>query len=420
MSHSGLTKSYNILGGKAVLDETGSGSQSAAPTALQSSSPTPVPHFFTISQEDKDKASQQERRMPRMPYSLAVVIGRFQGFHSGHQILLAKAFSIADRVLVLVGSSHSPRTIKNPFTFSEREQFIQASVTLGQMERLVIKPLADSLYSDTAWAKSVQGMVSEALGTTPTHYENPQGKNVALVGHKKDESSYYLDMFPQYDSVNVDEVKLDFDATTIRTMMFEQPANLFLLESLMPTSFYGFITKFVKTDQYIRLFKEYDMIQKYKASWAQAPYAPTFLTADAVVVKNGHILMVRRKHAPGQGLLALPGGFINQNERIKDAALRELIEETAIDLPRGLLRNSIKGEGRVFDHPGRSLRGRTVTTAFLFNLDEADSLPRLPRVKGSDDAMEALWIPISEILGKREQIFEDHASIIANVLGLQE
>jgi bifunctional NMN adenylyltransferase/nudix hydrolase len=74
--------------------------------------------------------------------------------------------------------------------------------------------------------------------------------------------------------------------------------------------------------------------------------------------------------------------------------------------------------GVVFDHPGRSLRGRTITHAFLFDLDRADKKPGLPRVKGADDAVEAKWIPIAELLKMSDQIFEDHLSIIRTVLGV--
>lgn len=345
-------------------------------------------------------------------YDLAIVIGRFQPMHVGHQILFQKAMAISSNVLTLIGSSASPRTIKNPFTFQERAEFVRGSLS-EYKTNLHVAPLPDSLYSDMDWAKSVQMSVDAVLATLP---EGP--KNVALIGHKKDESSYYLDMFPQYTFVNVDEVHLELDATMLRTLMFEKPAHLYLIESLVPKNVHEFLVPFVKTDTYTRLYKEYQMIQKYKDAWKAAPYAPTFITADAVVKKNGHILLVKRKEAPGQGLLALPGGFVNQNEFIRDAAIRELREETQIDLPPNLLRNSIKGEGKLFDAPGRSLRGRTVTTAFLFDLDEADVKLGLPKVKGADDAAEALWVPISEIFKKQELMFEDHPAIIHRVLGL--
>ena len=57
-------------------------------------------------------------------YNLAVYIGRFQPYHNGHVKVIEDGLKIADRVLVLVGSSNSPRTEKNPFTFEERKEIL--------------------------------------------------------------------------------------------------------------------------------------------------------------------------------------------------------------------------------------------------------------------------------------------------------
>jgi bifunctional NMN adenylyltransferase/nudix hydrolase len=354
-------------------------------------------------------------------YDLAVVIGRFEPLHVGHQILLNKAFMVADKVLVLIGSSHAPRTIKNPFTYDERSQMvIQAAGT----SNIFTAPLVDNLYSDDEWVTSVQNEVATVLLAGKGWTDKDVKSKVAIVGNKKDESSYYLDLFPQYDYVAVDEVKLGFDATAIREVIFEKPGFIELLKSLVPEYTFSFIKEFIKTPEYLRLGREYKMVQKYKDSWKAAPYAPTFVTVDAIVKKAGHILMVKRKAAPGEGLLALPGGFLEQNERLEDAAIRELQEETSIDLPRGLLSGSMSA-GVVFDHPGRSLRGRTISHAFLFDLDKSDKKPGLPKVKGGDDAVASTalqkatdWYEIDYVLSHAELIFEDHSSIIRKMLGI--
>jgi bifunctional NMN adenylyltransferase/nudix hydrolase len=97
---------------------------------------------------------------------------------------------------------------------------------------------------------------------------------------------------------------------------------------------------------------------------------------------------------------------------MEDAALRELREETGIKVPEKVLRGSIVGS-RVFDAIDRSQRGRTITHAFHIVLDDGEY--NLPKVKGSDDAAQAQWIPISKL--NSEEIFEDHADIIAYFLG---
>ena len=122
-------------------------------------------------------------------------------------------------------------------------------------------------------------------------------------------------------------------------------------------------------------------------------------------------MLIQRGGFPGKGLWALPGGFLNDEEKILDAVIRELKEETRIKVPAAVLRGSIVAQ-KVFDDPHRSSRGRTIDHAFLFHLHENG----LPKVKGDDDAAFAKWIPLSEV--KREMMFEDHFSIIENMTGL--
>jgi bifunctional NMN adenylyltransferase/nudix hydrolase len=106
----------------------------------------------------------------------------------------------------------------------------------------------------------------------------------------------------------------------------------------------------------------------------------------------------------------MPGGFLNPQERIEDAALRELREETGIKVPEPVLRGSIVARD-VFDDPNRSERGRTITHCFLLKLRDDTSLPR---VRGMDDADKARWCQISDL--KPQDFFEDHYHILYNML----
>ena len=100
----------------------------------------------------------------------------------------------------------------------------------------------------------------------------------------------------------------------------------------------------------------------------------------------------------------------NTDRTVEDAALRELKEETLIKVPLPVLRGSIV-RSKVFDAIDRSPRGRIITHAFYILLPDGD----LPKVKGSDDAEKARWIPIAEI--KPEECFEDHFEIISHFIG---
>ena len=155
-----------------------------------------------------------------------------------------------------------------------------------------------------------------------------------------------------------------------------------------------------------------EVIELLRTKYRVAPYEAVFMTTDAVVVQSGHILLVRRRAEPGKGLYAMPGGFLNPSERIKDGVIRELREETKIKVPDPVLRGSIKAR-EVYDKPDRSLRGRTITHAYLIELQPGE----LPKVKGSDDAEKAKWVPISVFEKMEDQMFEDHYHIIKDMLG---
>ena len=67
-----------------------------------------------------------------MAYELGVFIGRFQPFHLGHRAVVAEALKEVGRVLLLVGSSYEPRSIRNPWSFDEREAMVRACFSTAE------------------------------------------------------------------------------------------------------------------------------------------------------------------------------------------------------------------------------------------------------------------------------------------------
>ena len=169
---------------------------------------------------------------------------------------------------------------------------------------------------------------------------------------------------------------------------------------------------FAHTDEYRQIIREREFIAEHNKQYAGLRYPPIFSTADAVVIQSGHVLMIKRRAEPGRGLWALPGGYVNANtdKSVEDAAIRELREETQIRVPAPVLRGSIV-RSKVFDAVDRSPRGRIITHAFHIQLPDGE----LPKVKGSDDAEKARWVPIAEV--RSEECFEDHFEIISHFVG---
>jgi bifunctional NMN adenylyltransferase/nudix hydrolase len=327
----------------------------------------------------------------------AIYIGRFQPFHNGHLRAIEHALSQVDRVVILLGSSNSPRTVKNPFTVEERKAMIREALMEASLHRRVEFAELPDDYNETQWIASV-------LSIAQQHYAD------YILGYEKDASSYYLRSFPTLTLIQAPAPVQNepvLSATEIRKILYSPEFPIDFLKGVLPHSMVTAVAFWKRsTTAGQMLAREWEFIEQYKKQWAAAPYPPTFVTVDAVVIQSGHVLMVRRKASPGKGLLALPGGFINQNERLKDAVIRELIEETNIAIPDMVLKARIAAT-EVFDAPDRSLRGRTITHAFLIRLTDDKALPS---VKGGDDAEAAMWVPLSSL--NPTQIYEDHLQII--------
>lgn len=335
-------------------------------------------------------------------YDTLVLIGRFQPFHNAHLEIVKRATALTNQIVVIVGSSKQPRTYKNPFTFEERRAMIK-SATAGLALSVYVEPNTDTIYNDQAWAVRVQGIVSK---------HTILGSRVGLIGHKKDMSSSYLDMFPQWTLEEVEEIE-PLSAVNIRDLYFKWTFNSNFIKNVVPETTYDFLMEFRKTEEFAQVVHEREFITEHNKQYAGLKYPPIFSTADAVVIQSGHVLMIKRRAEPGKNLMALPGGYVNAqtDKSVEAAAIRELREETMIRVPEPVLRGSIV-RSKVYDAIDRSPRGRIITHAFLIQLPDGE----LPKVKGSDDALKAKWIPISEV--KSEECFEDHFEIINDLIGL--
>lgn len=127
------------------------------------------------------------------------------------------------------------------------------------------------------------------------------------------------------------------------------------------------------------------------------------LTVDVVAFAHAapspRVLFIQRAHNPFAGLWAFPGGFVEEGERVADAAARELAEETGMRV-EGL---ELLG---VYDTPGRDPRGWTVSVAYLTYTDSEHT------VKGADDASDARWFDTDSL----PELAFDHHAILADAL----
>jgi 8-oxo-dGTP diphosphatase len=123
------------------------------------------------------------------------------------------------------------------------------------------------------------------------------------------------------------------------------------------------------------------------------------VAVDMIIFTVGNddlmVLLIRRRGEPFAGRWAIPGGFVEPDESLDDAAARELREETSVS-------DVFLEQLYTFGEPGRDPRGRVISVAYYALLREA------PAVSGGDDAADAGWFP----LGALPPLAFDHATIL--------
>jgi len=127
------------------------------------------------------------------------------------------------------------------------------------------------------------------------------------------------------------------------------------------------------------------------------------LTVDAVVFSKDpeslYVLLIQRKNPPFQGQWALPGGFVETDEPLDKAAMRELKEETGIELNH-------MTQVQAFGAPNRDPRQRVVTIAYYAETKNK------PDIKGASEASTAQWMNVDKL----PELAFDHAEILKKAL----
>ena len=133
-------------------------------------------------------------------------------------------------------------------------------------------------------------------------------------------------------------------------------------------------------------------------------YPRPAVTADCIVITKEaepKVLLIQRGDQPFKGGWAFPGGFMNMYEKTDQCAVRELEEETGLQLSK------IQQIG-AYSKVDRDPRGRTVTVAYLAVIDAPVA------VTGQDDAAKAEWWPLSSL----PILAFDHDEIISDAIAI--
>lgn len=122
------------------------------------------------------------------------------------------------------------------------------------------------------------------------------------------------------------------------------------------------------------------------------------IATDGIVVEDGKILLIERKHGPFEGSYAIPGGFVDYGEAVEDAVVREMKEETNLDV-------RIMRLVGVYSRPDRDPRGHVISVVYQVERIGGD-------LEAGDDAADAVWFDLDDL----PLLAFDHAQIIADFL----
>ena len=129
------------------------------------------------------------------------------------------------------------------------------------------------------------------------------------------------------------------------------------------------------------------------------------LTVDAIIPYKGGIVLIKRKNEPFKGYYALPGGIVEYGERVEDAVIREVMEETGLEC-------RIKKLVGVYSDPERDPRGHFVSICFLMEVVGGE-------MKASSDAEDIKIFKLKELpklAFDHEKMIKDAEVLLSGVL----
>jgi bifunctional NMN adenylyltransferase/nudix hydrolase len=168
--------------------------------------------------------------------TLGLYIGRFQPFHNAHLGIALQSLRQCDKLLFILGSAQESRTPKNPFTAEERSSMIRASLEGAGItpERILFAGIADH-PDDAVWCERVKAAALQ-------HVPKP-----ILFGAEKDDSAYYLRIFPDWE-LKIFPVHILMSATEVRQRYFSGE----VFEHMVQGGASSFLHQFAQTDDFAK------------------------------------------------------------------------------------------------------------------------------------------------------------------------
>ena len=302
-----------------------------------------------------------------------------------------------DSFIIIIGSADQERTIRNPLTIEERRKTLEIA-TEGMPVK--IDTINDSPYDYDEWIKQLAIKLfkdySTFENTTIVGMEGVE-EYVKRLNNIVGKGTCKSIVFTEQDT------NINIHSTKIR-----ENTDAWFNDLFMPTKVVDYLRSI--TPDFVDIIKNINKVADDYAKSCNVKYNTCFMTVDNVVYTADKVLLIRRKD---NGKYAIPGGFAEPCQTMKQNALRELEEET------GLTEKDVvfKKEPILIDAPFRDPRSskkvNLISMVYSWNCKNPDN------VKAADDAADAMWVDFKEIENmKASEFHADHKKIICKVLGI--
>ncbi len=293
-----------------------------------------------------------------MPYDLVMYVGRFEPFHIAHLDNISKGLKFADNLLLIIGSCYRKSDFKNPFSYAERLDMLKGSLELinpDANKKIYSVPSLECIYNDDVWQQHIEDNVNKFI--TLELKQDAKDVKIALIGHHKDESSYYLKMFPSWHFEHLSAVYEQdkvISATTVRNALWDE--NLQKIEGIVSPYVQQKLSDFAKTERYKKLQADYKQSKLQQGSKAVVSFS--LFDGDKVLLQE-----VENEY------LSFPQIEIDEKSWLLNAALQSLSQKLSIsDELLNIIRNNAKLN--VFDYPKRRLELREVNINYSFDFQQ--------------------------------------------------
>ena len=324
---------------------------------------------------------------------LGVVLGRFQPLTNEHVGLISKALKESEHVLVILGAVDKERDYRNPLTDEERVTALEAEFG----EAITIKKLKDSNGREGDW---LAGVISLIMNVS----KDCDPSEVAIYCGVVDVEQYRERFIYQVKGVST----LSGETTErVRDLMYG--GNTATVINLIPESSHDFMLDYMQGNS-----NRERMAEEAASCIAERSEHDVTAIAHALVAHGDDVLLIRRNSSQGYGQLAIPGGYVEENETSMDAAIASLFYLTGVDLD--LLPTQVLS--MCTEENLDSLGGRTIGLNYLFVIS-----PEIER-SALDLDIDLLtadcrgyeWVSLSDIVEGNTALYYNHNLVCQRLL----